>query len=192
VSGEPAGTKPASAAAASPPTLSAQTVNAPTTGAASVQTAGTQIASAQIAGTQIAGAPALGAGPAAVRGGDLVLLSARALGAAVGYGCLAVFLYLISVQVYRWFRDGEWTHFGISEALRAGLVRCCVKGDDSGRLAALVHWIDTPTDWLGLHQLLELIPASLALFALSILGNSIFIYCRDRIDERRRPPGVAG
>jgi hypothetical protein len=142
------------------------------------------------AGAERANAPtsaqAVSAGPARAGGVDVVLVSGRAIGAGIGYGCLAVFLYLISVQVYRWFRDGEWTHFGISEAVRAGLVRCCVKGDDTGRLAALVHWIDTPTDWLGLHQVLESVPASLALFALSILGNSILVYCHDRIDERRR------
>jgi hypothetical protein len=40
---------------------------------------------------------------------------------------------------------------------------------------------------MGLHKVLEILPASLALFALSILGNSIFIYCRDW-SEARRPP----
>ncbi len=103
-------------------------------------------------------------------------------GAIVGYGCLAAFLYLLSIQVYLWFRQGEWTHFGVSEGIRVCLLRCCVNDTDSGRLAALVHWIDTPVDWLGLHKVLEVVPASLALFVLSMLGNSIFIYCRDRID----------
>jgi hypothetical protein len=40
---------------------------------------------------------------------------------------------------------------------------------------------------LGLHQVLEILPASLALFALSIVGNSIFIYCSDRLDGRDLP-----
>jgi hypothetical protein len=105
---------------------------------------------------------------------------AGGFGAALGYGCLAAFLCLISVQVYQWFRDGEWTHFGMADALRVWLTRCCVKDGDTGRLAALLHWLDAPADWLGLHKVLEVVPASLALFALSILGNSIFIYCRDR------------
>jgi hypothetical protein len=117
---------------------------------------------------------------------DIFLRAARALSAFVGYGCLAAFLCLISVQIYRWFRDGEWTHFGVSEGLRAGLLRCCVKDGDSGQLAALVHWLDAPVDWLGLHKVLESVPASLALFAVSILGNSIYIYCCDRIEERDR------
>jgi hypothetical protein len=104
-------------------------------------------------------------------------------GAVVGYACLAAFLYLIGVQIYRWFRLGEWTHFGVNEGLRVGLTRCCLADPDTGRLAAFVHWLDTPVDWLGLHQVLEVLPASLALFALSILGNSIFIYCRDRIGD---------
>jgi hypothetical protein len=108
-------------------------------------------------------------------------------GAILAYSCLAAFLYLVGVQIYRWFRQGEWTHFGVSEGLRAGLTRCCLKDSDSGRLAAFVHWLDTPVDWLGLHKVLEVLPASLALFAISILGNSIFIYCRDRIGESKGP-----
>jgi hypothetical protein len=112
------------------------------------------------------------------------LLISRALGAVVGYSGLAAFLYLIGVQIYRWFRDGEWTRFGVSEGMRVGLMRCCVQDGDTGRLATLVHWLDDPVDWLGLHKVLEVMPASLALFVLSILGNSIFNYCRDRLDER--------
>jgi hypothetical protein len=122
----------------------------------------------------------------ALSGRNAILHVIRILGGLVGYGSLAAFLYLIGVQIYRWFRDGEWTHFGVSEGLRVALSHCCVKDGDSGRLAAMMHWIDTPADWLGLHKVLEVVPASLALFALSILGNSIFIYCRDRIDERNR------
>lgn len=116
-------------------------------------------------------------------GHKIALTVMRALGAALGYGCLALFLILISVQVYRWLRDGEWTHIGTSEGMRIALAHCCVKEGDTGRLAALVHWLDAPVNWLGLHTVLEVIPASLALFVASILGNSIFIYCRDRIDE---------
>jgi hypothetical protein len=115
---------------------------------------------------------------------DLGLRACRAVGAVVGYGCLAAFLYLISVQIYHWFRDGEWTHFGVSDGLRLGLVRCCVNDGDIGRLARLVQWLDAPESWLGLHKVLEILPASLALFAFSIVGNSVFIYCRDRIDLR--------
>jgi len=104
----------------------------------------------------------------------------------VAYGCLAAFLCLVGLQVYRWFRQGEWTHVGVIEGLRAGLAGCCVKDGDSGLLAALVHWIDAPVDWLGLHRMLEVVPASLALFALSVLGNSLFLYCCDRIDAAKR------
>jgi hypothetical protein len=128
----------------------------------------------------------MSADPAAIAGGDITLKVGRVVGAGVGYCGLAAFLYLVGLQVYRWLRDGEWTHFGISEALRAGMVRCCVSGEDTGRLAALVHWIDAPVDWLGLHRVLEITPASLGLFALSIVGNSLFIYCCDRLDQRQR------
>lgn len=116
---------------------------------------------------------------------DRVLYTARALGAVLGYGCLAGFLYLVGLQTYGWLRDGEWSHIGVTDGLSAALTQCCVRDGDTGRLAALVHWLDSPATWLGLHRVLELLPASLGLFAASILGNSIFIYCRDRIDERK-------
>lgn len=116
---------------------------------------------------------------------DLPLRILRGVGAFLGYGGLAAFLLLLGAQVYHWFRDGEWTHFGLSEGFRDGLYRCCVKDGDTGAIATFAHWLDAPVNWLGLHKVLEVVPASLGLFALSILGNSLFIYCSDRLDERR-------
>ena len=106
------------------------------------------------------------------------------MAAAVGYGCLAAFLYLVGLQTLRWFREGEWTHIGMIDGLRAGLLRCCVRDGDTGRPAALVQWLDAPASWLGVHKIFEVIPASLALFAMSIAGNCLFMYCRDRLDRR--------
>ena len=117
-----------------------------------------------------------------LREAGLRILSA--VGAVIGYGCLAAFLYLVGHQAYRWFHDGEWTHIGMIDGLRAGLLRCCVKDGDSGRPSAFVHWLDAPVTWLGIHKIFEVMPASLALFAVSIAGNCLFIYCRDRIDRR--------
>ena len=51
-------------------------------------------------------------------------------------------------------------------------------------LGHFVAWLDAPDSWLGLHRAFEWIPASFGLFALSILGNCIFIYCRDRLRQR--------
>jgi len=114
--------------------------------------------------------------------GMIALKIARGAGAVVGYGGLAAFLYLLSLQLYRWFREGEWTPIGVSDGMHVLLARCCVKDADTGRLASLAHWLDAPVDWLGLHKVLEVVPASLALFAASIIGNGVFIYCRDRIE----------
>jgi hypothetical protein len=115
---------------------------------------------------------------------DAVLKVMGAIGALIGYGCLIAFLYLIGLQSYRWFREGEWTHIGMNDGLRVGLVHCCLKDGDSGRLAAFMRWLDAPVDWLGLHKVFDVIPASLALFAISIAGNCLFFYCRDRLDRR--------
>jgi hypothetical protein len=35
-----------------------------------------------------------------------------------------------------------------------------------------------------MHKVVEVVPASLALFAASIVGNCIFVYCKDRLDGR--------
>lgn len=110
-----------------------------------------------------------------------------AIGAVIGYGCLMGFLGLVGFQSYRWFRDGEWTHIGMSDGLSIGLAKCCVSEADAGRLGALMRWLDAPVDWLGIHKVFEVIPASLALFAISIAGNCLFIYCKDRLAARRTP-----
>jgi len=119
-----------------------------------------------------------------VKGRNAVLRFVSAVGAVIAYGSLCAFLYLISVQIYRWFREGEWTHIGMDDGLRSVLLHCCVKGGDGGRLAAFVHWLDAPVDWLGMHKVFEIVPATLALFAVSIVGNCIFIYFKDRLDKR--------
>ena len=109
----------------------------------------------------------------------------RTLGAVLAYGCLAAFVVLISLQLYRWFRDGEWTHIGITDGLRGVLASCGVNEASTGSLAVFAHWLDAPTDWLGWHKVLEVIPASIGLFALSMLGNFMFIYGSDRLQDQR-------
>jgi hypothetical protein len=106
-----------------------------------------------------------------------------AIGAVIGYGSLIGFVYLVGTQVYRWFREGEWTHIGLDHGLRTALAHCCVKDGDTGRFATFARWLDAPADWLGMHRVFEVVPATLALFALSILGNCLFIYFRDRLDR---------
>jgi hypothetical protein len=106
------------------------------------------------------------------------------IGAVVGYGCLALFLWLVSTQIYRWFREGEWTHFGMIDGLRTAAIECCAKSGAQDKVAGFLSWLDSPVDWLGLHRVFEVIPASLALFAVSIFGNCLFIYFRDRAPPR--------
>ena len=110
----------------------------------------------------------------------------RVCGGIVAYGGLAAFLWLIGAQIYHWFRDGEWTHIGVSDGLRMGLLRCCITDGDAGVLARFEHWLEAPTDWLGLHQVLDVVPASIALFLLSVLGNFIFIYGGDLLSGTHR------
>jgi hypothetical protein len=117
---------------------------------------------------------------------DAWLQFARYFSACVAYAFLAAFVGLVGTQIYSWFRTGDWTHIGVNDGLRAVLVRCCTRGAEIGHFSPLMHWLDAPIDWLGLHKVLDILPASLALFAISVIGNCIAIYCRDRIDEHRR------
>ena len=91
---------------------------------------------------------------------DAILRIISAVGAVIGYGCLLAFLYLVGLQSYLWFRDGEWTHIGMSDGLWLGLVHCCVKEGDTGRLATFMHWLVAPVNWLGMHKVFEVVPAS--------------------------------
>lgn len=118
---------------------------------------------------------------------ELFIRAMSIVGAVLGYGCLALFLWLVSTQIYRWFRDGEWTHIGLIDGLRASAIACCAKNGAGPRVTGFLSWLDSPVDWLGLHRVFEVIPASLALFALSIFGNCLFIYFRDRTPPRIRP-----
>jgi hypothetical protein len=110
-----------------------------------------------------------------------VLRVTSVVGAIIGYGCLAAFLYLVGMQLHGWFRQGEWTHIGMGDGIKVGLMHCCVRDEVAGRLTDFLHWWDSPVSWLGLHKVFEVIPASLALFAVSIAGNSLFIFCKDRL-----------
>jgi hypothetical protein len=114
-----------------------------------------------------------------------VLRVTSVIGAIIGYGCLAAFLFLVGMQLYRWFRQGEWMHVGMGDGIRVGLMRCCVRDAGTGYLADFLQWWNSPVSWLGLHKVFEVVPASLALFAVSIAGNSLFIYCRDRLRSRQ-------
>lgn len=119
-----------------------------------------------------------------IREAGLRLLNA--LGALIGYGFLAAFLYLICLQSYRWFRDGEWTHISLNNGLHVALVWYGVREDDNNRFAEFMHWLEAPVNWLGVHKVFDVLPASLALFALSVAGNSLFIYCRDCLERPKR------
>jgi hypothetical protein len=107
------------------------------------------------------------------------------LGAIVAYGYLVACLALVGSQAYRWFQNGEWTHVGVNDGIRAALARFAGADGLTGWRAALAQWLDAPVTWLGLHTVLEVVPASLALFIISILGNSLFIYTTDRLREER-------
>jgi len=116
---------------------------------------------------------------------DAALRVGSVLGAIVAYGYLIACLALVGFQVYRWFQNGEWTHVGVNDGMRAALAHLAGADGLSGWRADLARWLDAPVTWLGLHTVLEAVPASLALFVISILGNSLFVYTTDRLREEQ-------
>ena len=59
---------------------------------------------------------------------DVVLRVGSVLGAIVGYGYLVACLALVGFQVYRWFQNGEWTHVGVNDGMRAALAHLAGAG----------------------------------------------------------------
>jgi hypothetical protein len=110
------------------------------------------------------------------------------LGGVVGYGCFAAFLALVGMQSYRWFKEGEWTHISLADGIHSVLDHLHIQDDGGSRLGRLLHWLDAPMDWLGLHKVVEILPASLALFAVAIAGNFLFVYGTDRLRDCGRTP----
>jgi hypothetical protein len=106
---------------------------------------------------------------------------ASTLGGVVGYGCLAAFLALVGLQTYRWAKEGEWMHLSLADGMRAALRHLHVAADAPGLWPRLAHWLDAPVDWLGLHKVVEVLPASLVLFSIAIAGNG-----SDRLRDHRR------
>jgi hypothetical protein len=118
----------------------------------------------------------------------LHLILLRALSAVVAFGSFAWCLGLVGTQLYRWFRDGAWTRISTSDGLISLVTSCCTQGDSEGRMAEIARWLEAPASWFGLHRVLDLLPASIGLFLLSVFGNFLYIYCSDRLDALRPVP----
>jgi hypothetical protein len=115
------------------------------------------------------------------------LIVLRALAAIVAFGSFAWCLGLIGDQLYRWAHDGAWPRISTSDGLISLVTSCCTRADGAGRMADIAHWLESPASWIGLHRVLELVPASIGLFLLSVFANFIYIYCSDQLEARQRP-----
>ena len=82
--------------------------------------------------------------------GDAALKVMAAIGAVIGYGCLIAFLCLIGLQSYRWFREGDWTHFGVADGMSVWLTRCCVKDGDKETCKIAIQTNNVEVDDRGL------------------------------------------
>jgi hypothetical protein len=120
----------------------------------------------------------------------LILL--RALAAILAFGSFAWCLGLIGEQLYRWARDGAWPGISTSDGLISLVTSCCVRADGAGRMADIGRWLESPASWIGLHRVIELVPASISLFLLSVCANFIYIYCSDQLAVKPRAPGAPG
>jgi len=119
----------------------------------------------------------------------LHLVVLRAVSAIIAFGSFAWFLGLIGTQIFRWFRDGAWTRISTSDGLISLVTSCCVRDNGAGRMWEFSRWLEAPGSWFGLHRVLEVLPASVSLFSLSVLANFLYIYCSDWLDAQQRPAG---
>ncbi len=94
-------------------------------------------------------------------------LSLAALGASIlvffsGFGVLGY-------QIFLWLKDGVWTEFPLMKAFNYFFEN-----------TALQEWVQNPSSWLGLHQLVEWnlinIPISLVLIVNGIGGIGFMIF----------------
>jgi hypothetical protein len=116
---------------------------------------------------------------------SLVLI--RSISAVVAFSAFVLFLGLIGMQMFRWFRDGEWSRISISDGLLSIVSGCCARDDGAGTMVALARWLEAPQSWIGWHRVLEVMPASIGLFLISVLANFVYVYCSDRLDQQPRP-----
>lgn len=119
---------------------------------------------------------------------NLRLTWLRAISAVMTFAAFTCFLGLFGLQLYHWFRDGQWTRISITDGLLSLVSSCCARDvGGGGAMAAFARWLEAPESWIGLHRVLEVIPASIGLFLLSVFWNFIFINCSDRLEEGKPP-----
>lgn len=113
----------------------------------------------------------------------LIATALRIGGFMVAYGAWFASASVIAYQGDRWLRDGQWTSIGVSDGLRSAFA--AIGAGEHGRFAQFAHWLAEPKDWIGWHRVLEVTPASIALFLLAILGNFAYLYGSDALQAQR-------
>ncbi len=68
-------------------------------------------------------------------------------------GFILVPIGIVGWQIYEYLRHDIWNSLSVVSALQWGGVK----------------WANAPTDWVGLHRILDWMPLSLALVAIGIL-----------------------
>jgi len=68
-------------------------------------------------------------------------------------GCFLVPIGIVGWQIYEYLRHDIWSSMSIVSALQWGGVK----------------WASAPTDWVGLHRILEWMPLSLTFVVVGIL-----------------------
>ena len=73
----------------------------------------------------------------------------------IGAGSLLAGLSVLGYQIYNWFRTGEWASYSLIWLL--------------SQVNDLEVWAYYPTDWIGLHKLLDNFPFPLFLVLIGII-----------------------
>lgn len=116
------------------------------------------------------------------------LLGIHIAGKALYYCAAVATAGVLMFQVRKWLQDGNWPPYPLTEALAALALRTC----STATAVAVFTSANSPSNWIGLHELAHATPTFAALIVLSFIGKLIADYglisYRWADDSRRYKP----
>lgn len=79
---------------------------------------------------------------------------------------------LLSWQIYTWLKTGEWPPISTPDGL---FIAWAFLFADGSAAPHFVQWLIAPETWIGVHKILDAIPAALTLFLVGIGGLMLFV-----------------
>jgi len=88
------------------------------------------------------------------------------------FGGIVISVSLLISHIYFYFKNGQWPILSILDFL--GKINPVISG-----------WNKTPSDWIGLHNILVQVPAWLAMLIACPLIGYLFAFLNSKIDKNK-------